>query len=324
MRRAGVVAVVIGVVMIVFSTGPVAIGDPPTPSAGTTGPTGPSGPSGPTAPAGPAKPSEPAAPAKPVADERPPARGETGPRGDSTRGTPDAREQTAEPAPRRQARSERRQATTREATASAPRATAAADTTVDMVNGDRFNPRTVSINTGDTITWDNVDTIPHNAIAVDGAFSSPQLVQPGSTFRHTFNTAGSFAYACTIHPGMTGTVNVAGSGGGSGGGGSGGGSGGSSDATGTIAGDDGTTVQPPPPSSDSLDDISSGGSTADDTTSGDDTFSDDTTSGSSGSLADTGYEAGEVGLSGTAMLLLGLGLLAGDRRRARRRAARHL
>jgi LPXTG-motif cell wall-anchored protein len=43
-------------------------------------------------------------------------------------------------------------------------------------------------------------------------------MNPGATFSHTFNTAGSFAYFCTFHSslGMVGTVVVQAGGGGGG------------------------------------------------------------------------------------------------------------
>jgi plastocyanin len=43
--------------------------------------------------------------------------------------------------------------------------------------------------------------------ADDGAFRSDRLGS-GATFSQTFAKAGTFAYHCAIHPGMTGTVTV--------------------------------------------------------------------------------------------------------------------
>ena len=33
-------------------------------------------------------------------------------------------------------------------------------------------------------------------------------IASGSTYKQTFNTAGTIQYRCTIHPGMTGTIVV--------------------------------------------------------------------------------------------------------------------
>jgi plastocyanin len=45
-------------------------------------------------------------------------------------------------------------------------------------------------------------------VAGDGSFSSPD-VRSGTTYQHTFATAGTFTYFCDIHPGMTATISVA-------------------------------------------------------------------------------------------------------------------
>ena len=46
-------------------------------------------------------------------------------------------------------------------------------------------------------------------LADNGEFDSGTLAQ-GDEFSETFGTAGTFAYHCTIHPSMTGTVTVEG------------------------------------------------------------------------------------------------------------------
>ncbi len=103
---------------------------------------------------------------------------------------------------------------------SAGRAQASASARVSM--GDFFfSPTSVSVAVGDTVTWVNSGQAPHNATANDGSFKTPDLNNGGSA-SHKFTSAGSFAYICTIHPQMTGTVRVLSSGGGKGGGGAGG------------------------------------------------------------------------------------------------------
>ena len=58
------------------------------------------------------------------------------------------------------------------------------------------------------MTWTNDDSIPHTVTADDSSFDSSGLVQ-GKTFSFTFDKAGTFAYHCSIHTTMTGTVVVA-------------------------------------------------------------------------------------------------------------------
>jgi plastocyanin len=64
-----------------------------------------------------------------------------------------------------------------------------------------FNPVTITISTGQTVTWTNMDSAPHTVTSTTGDFDSGPISQ-GQTFSHTFNTAGTFEYSCTIHPSM--------------------------------------------------------------------------------------------------------------------------
>jgi plastocyanin len=103
--------------------------------------------------------------------------------------------------------------------ASSPKARKSASASVTM--GDFFfSPSSVTVAVGDTVTWRNTGEAPHNATADDGSFRTPDLNQ-GQSASHTFDSAGTFSYICTIHPNMKGTVRVlsASSGGGGGGGG---------------------------------------------------------------------------------------------------------
>jgi plastocyanin len=68
-----------------------------------------------------------------------------------------------------------------------------------------FQPATVEIAVGGTVTWTNADPASHT---VKGqGWGSGDLAQ-GATFTNTFDTAGTFAYSCGVHPSMTGEVIV--------------------------------------------------------------------------------------------------------------------
>jgi amicyanin len=71
----------------------------------------------------------------------------------------------------------------------------------------KFNPATLTIPAGTTVTWTNQDEEPHTIAAKDGSFHSPGLDTHGS-YSFTFTTPGSYDYICSIHPFMTGTVVV--------------------------------------------------------------------------------------------------------------------
>lgn len=67
------------------------------------------------------------------------------------------------------------------------------------------NPLTVAV--GTSVTWTNNDTTVHTSTANDGSWNSGTMA-PGASFTRTFASAGTFAYHCTIHPGMVASVTV--------------------------------------------------------------------------------------------------------------------
>lgn len=68
-----------------------------------------------------------------------------------------------------------------------------------------FQPAGLQVPTGAEVTWEWADgQIQHDVVAAD--FAS-ELKSDG-TFTHTFDTPGTYAYECSIHPAMTGTVTV--------------------------------------------------------------------------------------------------------------------
>jgi plastocyanin len=96
----------------------------------------------------------------------------------------------------------------------APSGTASATGSPVAVAGDQvtidnfaFAPATLTVKAGTTVTWTNKDEEPHTVAASDGSFHSPGM-GTGATFTHTFSTAGTFDYVCSIHPSMHGTVVV--------------------------------------------------------------------------------------------------------------------
>jgi plastocyanin len=70
-----------------------------------------------------------------------------------------------------------------------------------------FVPATLTVPVGSTVTWTNHDEEPHTVAANDGSFHSPGM-GTRATYSHTFSTAGTFDYVCSIHPSMHGTVVV--------------------------------------------------------------------------------------------------------------------
>jgi LPXTG-motif cell wall-anchored protein len=77
----------------------------------------------------------------------------------------------------------------------------------DTITDFKFSPGTTTIHVGDTITWTNNGPSAHTATANNGSFDTGALTK-GKSASHTFTQAGTFAYICTIHPFMHGTVVV--------------------------------------------------------------------------------------------------------------------
>jgi plastocyanin len=70
-----------------------------------------------------------------------------------------------------------------------------------------FNPSTLNVQVGTTVTWINKDNITHHVVSDSGVFDSGNLTN-GMSYNYTFNQTGSFPYHCSIHPSMTGTIVV--------------------------------------------------------------------------------------------------------------------
>jgi len=72
-----------------------------------------------------------------------------------------------------------------------------------------YSPTTITVVIGvnNTVTWTNNDNIAHTVTADNGVFDSGLLNQ-GQTWTYTFTTPGTYAYHCSIHPWMKGTVVV--------------------------------------------------------------------------------------------------------------------
>jgi plastocyanin len=76
-----------------------------------------------------------------------------------------------------------------------------------LIKGFAFDPATITIAKGITVTWMNMDSAPHTVVATGNAFISETL-NNGRSFMHTFNETGTFEYKCGIHPNMIGKVIV--------------------------------------------------------------------------------------------------------------------
>ena len=70
-----------------------------------------------------------------------------------------------------------------------------------------FEPATLTVKAGTTVTWINHDDEPHTATATDKRFDSKTL-DNGDRFSQEFNAPGVYNYYCALHPHMTGKIIV--------------------------------------------------------------------------------------------------------------------
>ena len=76
------------------------------------------------------------------------------------------------------------------------------------INGFAFDPATLSLHVGDSVTWTNEDSVSHTVSSDSGSeLASPRLSR-GQTYIHTFTMAGTYNYHCAVHPGMKAKVVV--------------------------------------------------------------------------------------------------------------------
>ncbi|HVW80948.1 MAG TPA: cupredoxin family copper-binding protein [Mycobacteriales bacterium] len=78
-----------------------------------------------------------------------------------------------------------------------------------VIKGYAFNPATLKVKVGATVTFVQEDTVPHNATGSgDAAFINSPTLTRGQTYTVTFRKPGTYPYICSIHPYMRGTVVV--------------------------------------------------------------------------------------------------------------------
>lgn len=100
-------------------------------------------------------------------------------------------------------------ATTTTTTLSPPTTVAAAAPLAVTIAGFAFDPADVTVPVGTTVTWTNRDGAPHTITSEDGTWESGNLGE-GASFTFTLDTPGEYAYYCSIHPSMEGTIRVEG------------------------------------------------------------------------------------------------------------------
>jgi plastocyanin len=71
-----------------------------------------------------------------------------------------------------------------------------------------FNPQTLTVKSGEKITWINRDEEPHTVVSVGKKFKKSTALDTDDTFTLTAGAPGTYEYFCSVHPKMTGTIVV--------------------------------------------------------------------------------------------------------------------
>ena len=76
-----------------------------------------------------------------------------------------------------------------------------------MVENFSFQPGTLTVKAGTTVTWVNHDDEPHTVNENNKTFKSGTL-DTDAKFSYKFTSPGTYSYFCSLHPRMTGQIIV--------------------------------------------------------------------------------------------------------------------
>ena len=71
-----------------------------------------------------------------------------------------------------------------------------------------FAPTALAVPAGTRVTWVNHDDVPHQIVSTDKRFTPSPVLDTGQQYTCAFAAPGTYAYFCSIHPRMTGTITV--------------------------------------------------------------------------------------------------------------------
>jgi len=71
-----------------------------------------------------------------------------------------------------------------------------------------FQPMQLVVPAGAAVTWTNHDEEPHVVTSAGGRFKSSPALDTDDHYNAVFTKPGTYAYYCSIHPQMTGTIVV--------------------------------------------------------------------------------------------------------------------
>lgn len=76
-----------------------------------------------------------------------------------------------------------------------------------IIQGNAFNPDSLTVKVGTSVTWTNNDSYDHTVTSDSGAFDSGHIAA-GQSYSFTFSKVGTYTYHCSVHPFMTAKIVV--------------------------------------------------------------------------------------------------------------------
>jgi len=81
------------------------------------------------------------------------------------------------------------------------------EVTISMKNI-QFDPQSVTVSAGQTVTWVNEDDVQHDVDFTSGGDFESDLIGKGGEIEWKAEGSGEIEYVCSVHPNMTGTITV--------------------------------------------------------------------------------------------------------------------
>jgi plastocyanin len=75
------------------------------------------------------------------------------------------------------------------------------------IDGTTYQPSTLTVKVGESVTWQNKDPFPHTVTSKDAGFDS-QSIAAGKSWNYKATKRGEFTYICSLHPTMKATLRV--------------------------------------------------------------------------------------------------------------------
>lgn len=91
----------------------------------------------------------------------------------------------------------------------AGQAAAAASSTLNIdIQGMAFQPASVTVKAGSTVTWVNRDSAPHTVTSMGSGPLASGTLNRGGSYSMTFDDPGTYTYYCKFHPNMRASIIV--------------------------------------------------------------------------------------------------------------------